>query len=188
VSDDEAISYEEFGRNFIEHVVTTDRVAAAVGGVAGKVDERKLSLGPGGAVRAGATVELADVEVERVAERPLVRFVALLHLRIQLKVSVAGAPHRYKGTVSVRLTLTVRTVAPLSLHIDIDEPSADDVEVRLEGADLRSRVVQGIGNVDDQVGAVVLATVREQLRSPAAHKERFIDLLDLVEDAWRPDR
>jgi hypothetical protein len=184
---DAAISYEEFGRNFIEEVVTSTRVEAAVGAVAGAIGERRVSLGPGGAVRAKAKVELVDVEAERVAERPLVRFVAVLHLRIRLTISVAGAPHRYNGQVTVRLSLTVHTVAPLGLHIDIDEPTEEDVSVDLDGSNLRSRLVQGVGNVDEQVLGVVLQTVRQQVRSDAAHSQRHIDVLDLVDGAWTPD-
>ena len=50
---DEHISFDQFGRNFMRHIVTTERVGAAIASVVGeRIEVGPMAAGPRDAARA----------------------------------------------------------------------------------------------------------------------------------------
>jgi hypothetical protein len=185
----EEISYEQLGVNFVTHVVTPERVAATIAGVAGdEVRVGPMHAGPGNAASVTAVGRIGEVTA-RVAwnAAPLV-FDATIPIDLSLEVRIAGATHRYNGTLAVPLRITARAGAPVTLAFEIAPISPADVRVKLSASGVRARLLQRIGGVDDEVRRAVASAVNERLDSEQAKAVRQIDVMRYVEESWTPGR
>lgn len=178
------ITYERFGVELLRLAVTPERVRSAVAGVAGdQIAVGPMTVGPGGAARVEAS---GRVDVIEVTAHPgdLLRFTATVPVDLELDVRVAAARHRYRGRIEVPLDLTVKTATPLRIIIDVDAIDARDVRVELSASGVRAKVLQRLGNVDDEVRQQVAAVVNERLGSESAMEARRIDVAALIDSAW----
>jgi hypothetical protein len=182
------ISYEEFGASFIELAVTDERLAAALAAVAGDVIRvGPLAVGPGNAATVDAEGRVGPPAVERRPGTPL-RFRAVLPVDLSLDVRVAGVHHHYQAEVGIPLGLTVLTEAPITLVIDVDRVSSRDLTVRLRADGMRAKVLSRLGNVEDEIKRHVARFVRERVDSPEGQRARRVEILPLIDQAWRPDQ
>lgn len=180
------ISYEEFGVRFIELAVTDERLASALAAVAGDVIRvGPLGVGPGGAATVDAEGRVGSPAVERIPGTPL-QFRATLPVDLSLDVRVAGAHHRYEAAVTIPLELTVLTEEPITLVIEVARVSSKDLGVRLRAEGMRAKVLSRLGNVEDEVRRHVARFVRERVDSPEGLQARRIEILPLIDEAWRP--
>ena len=184
----DSISYEQFGVNFVTAAVSPERVKSAIADVSGDtVDVGPMPAGPGGIATAKATGEIGAVEVHRI-EGPTLKFQAKLPIDLQLEVTVAAVPQRYEGLVEVPLLLTVHTVAPLTLLIEIKPVVPRDITVKLESSGLGAGVLQRVGNIDDEVRKQVAQVVNERVGFDEAKASREIDVHVLIEEAMAAER
>jgi len=182
------ISYEQFGNNFVTQVVTPERVAATIARVAGsEVKAGPMQAGPGGAASVTATGRIGEITARVVFADTRLAFEATVPIALELGVRVAGVTHRYKGSLTVPLYLSVRAIEPVTIAIDIEPISPDNVQVRLSAEGVRARLLQRLGNVDDQVRRTVAKVVTERLDSPEAKEVRNLDILGYVDKAWNAD-
>ncbi len=139
--------------------------------------------------RFGVNFVTQVVTPERVAQfaQSRLAFQATIPIALRLDVRVAGATHRYSGHIEVPLRLSVRAVDKVTLVIDVDPVRADAIDVSLAADGVRARVLQRLGNVDDQVRRTVATIVNERLSSDAAREARVLDILSFVDKAWNPD-
>jgi hypothetical protein len=151
--------------------------------VGGEVSVGPIPVGPGGLAVAEAVGRIGPVGVERMADR-LVSFVASVPIDLSVEVRIAGARHRYSGNVSVPLRLTARTAEPLTLVIEMPDVVMRDVRVSLAASGVGARVLQRLGNVDDQVRRHVVQIANERLCSESARSARVIDVVALIDAAW----
>lgn len=180
------ISFEELGVNFVTHVVTPERVAATIAHVAGsEVKVGPMNAGPGGAASVSAVGRIGTVTAVNTWRSPL-SFDATIPIDISLDVRIAGASHRYSGSLTVPLHITLRALAPVILRFDIDPVQPDEVGVELSAEGIRAKVLQRIGDIDEEVRRAVASTVTERLDSPQARAVREIDILQRVTDVWEP--
>ena len=93
---------------------------------------------------------------------------------------------RYRGMLTIPLVLDVRTAPPLRLVIEVDPPSAPDIGVELEAKDRSGRLIQVLGNIDDEVRTRTAAEVAQRVESPEARRHREINVLAMVDDTWHP--
>ena len=183
----EELSYEQFGVNFVTQVVTAERVGATIARLAGsEVRAGPLQAGPGGAASVTAVGTVGDIrpQVDFGAER--LGFNATIPIDLRLEVRVAGGSYRFEGRVDVPLRLDVRAAAPLTLVIDARPVQAEDLTVKLSAEGMRARVLQRLGNVDDEVRRTVAEVVNERLTSEEAMAVRVLDILEFVDEAWTP--
>jgi hypothetical protein len=179
------ISYEEFGVNFVTKVVTPERVAETIARVSGaEVKAGPMSAGPGGAASVLATGRIGAVTARPTFNKQGLAFEALIPIDLKLGVKVAGVTHRYNGVVRVRLHLGIRAEPPVKIMIDVDPVAVSDVDVELAADGLRARVLQRLGNVDEEVRRAVASVVSERLDSDAARAVRELDILGYVDQAW----
>jgi hypothetical protein len=178
------ISYEEFGVNFVTMAVTDERVRDALTAVAGDVIRvGPLAVGPGHAATVDAEGRIGSPAIEREAATPLA-FRAVLPVDLVLDVKVAGLNHHYDARLQIPLRLTVRTVEPITLVIDVDRVSSRDVDVRMKADGMRAKVLSRLGNVEDEVRRQVARFVREQVDSPAGERARRIEILPMIDRVW----
>lgn len=183
----EEITYEQFGVNFVTHVVTPERVGATIGRLAGdEVKAGPIQAGPGGAASVTATGSIGEIRprVDFTSDR--LGFEAIIPIDLRLDVRVAGAAHRYRGHVRVPLRLDVRAEEPVTIVIDVAPVRAGDVTVELSADGIRAKVLQRLGNVDDEVRRTVAEIVNERLSSEEAAQARVLDILGYVDNAWTP--
>jgi hypothetical protein len=181
------ISYERFGANFVQHVVTPERIAATIARVSGgEVNAGPMAAGPGGAASVTATGSIGEIEVRVASAKDRLAFEAVIPIDLQLDVRVAAADHRYRGRVRVPLQLRVRAVEPVTLVIDVDPVLSDKVEVELSATGMRAKFLQRLGGMDDEVRRAVAGIVNERLASEPAREVRNLDILSFVDRAWNP--
>jgi len=167
------ITYEEFGVNFVKHVVTPDRVAGTISRLAGgEVKAGPMPAGPGGAASVTASGRIGDIVARASSASGRLAFEAVIPIELLLEVRVAGADHRYRGRVNVPLSLRVRAVGPVTLIIDVDPVLSDKVEVELSADGVRAKVLQRLGNVNEEVRQTVATIVNERLTSEAAREAK----------------
>ena len=188
MGDDERISFDQFGRNFMREVVTADRVAATIASVVGeRIEMGPMAAGPRDAARASLRAKLADVAVSPPsAHDDALRFSALVRLECTLAVKATLINKRYRGALTIPLILDVRTVSPLRLVIDVEPPAPADIGVELASHDRSGRVIQVLGNIDGEVRTQAAAEVARRVEAPEARRHREIDVLAMVDDVWRP--
>lgn len=180
------ISYEEFGAQFIDLAVTDERLAAALAGIAGDVIHvGPMAVGPANAATVDAEGRIGEPTITRHAGPPL-SFKAVLPVELSLDVKVAGANHHYTAKLSIPLRLTVHTAAPITVVIDVDRVSSRDIDVRLKADGMRAKVLSRLGNVEDEVRRQVAKFVRDKVDSPEGVAARRIEILPLIDRAWRP--
>jgi hypothetical protein len=182
------IPFDEFGRSFVKEVVTPDRVAATIATVVGdRVEVGPLTAGPADAARASLRGKLAGVDVTpRRGAEDMLRFTAVVRLDCTLAVKAALMNKRYRGSLTIPLELFVRTASPVRLVIDVEPPSPADVGVELAANDRSGRVLQVLGNIDEEVRKQTAAEVARRVEAPEARRHREIDILAMVDDVWRP--
>jgi hypothetical protein len=190
---DEQISFEQFGRNFLREVVTTDRVAATIASVVGeRIEVGPMAAGPRDAARAIMRGKLAGVDVAQAdgaaagQDGEAMRFTAVVRLDCTLAVKAPVLSKRYRGTLTIPLVLDVRTAPPLRLVIDVAPPSPPDIGVELESGDRSGRLIQVLGNIDGEVRSQAAAEVARRVEAPEARRHREIDVLAMVDDVWKP--
>jgi hypothetical protein len=187
VGAEDRFSYEEFGPAFIRHAVSNERIVGAIGGVASApIRFGPQSMGPANAAEVRAEGTVRDIRVTDRQEEPVLALRVDLAVDLDLRVTVAGAKHRFKGDIGVPLAITVLTAAPLSLVIDIAPVRAGDVDLDLRASGLRAKVIQKIGDVDNELRRQVAHVVNERVESADAARLRTIDILSLIDDAWQP--
>lgn len=178
-----ALSYGEFGEAFIFTAVSPERVTATVKKIAGdSVVLGPIRAGPAGAATVLVRGTIGEPVAEEICAEPLT-FSVTLPIDVRLRVRV-GATSRFRGTGSIRLTLTARTVTPLALVIDVATVSPSDVHFDVEATGVQSRLLQRAGDVEGQMRAHAAAYVNEQTRRPDIARYTRIELLPLIEKTW----
>ena len=180
------ISYQQFGANFIGMAVTPERVGRTLKAVAGDVIEvGPMAVGPANAATVVASGRIGVPDVERESLDPLT-FKAVLPADVDLDVKVAGAHHHYNAQLRVPLRLVIHTAEPLDLVIDVERLSSREVDVQMTAAGMRARVLQRLGNAEDELRRHVARFVRERIDDPSGQEARSIALLPLIDQAWNP--
>lgn len=99
---------------------------------------------------------------------------------------MAGAHHHYNAQLRVPLRLVIHTAEPLDLVIDVERLSSREVDVQMTAAGMRARVLQRLGNAEDELRRHVARFVRERIDDPSGQEARSIALLPLIDQAWNP--
>lgn len=177
------LSYESFGEAFIFATVTPERVVAAVKRIAGdSVSLGPLRAGPAGAAVVTATGTIGEPVADEIGSNPLTYSVRL-PVSLSLVVRV-GAVGRFEATGSIGMRLSVRTVSPLAIVIDVAPVEPSDVSFDISSRGVQSRVMQRAGDVAGEVAVHAARYVNEQIDRPSASRFKRIDLLPLIEASW----
>ena len=180
-------SYEQFGINFVTMAVTDERLGAALAAVAGDaIWVGPMAVGPANAATVDAEGRIGEPAITRHEGVPLA-FTAVLPVALSLDVKVAGVNHHYDARLSVPLELTVMTEEPINVVIDVARVSSRDIDVQLKADGMRAKVLSRLGNVEDEIRRQVARFVREQVDSPKGKRARRIEILPMIDKAWRPE-
>ena len=180
----DAITYEEFGVNFITLAITPGRVGQAVRDAAGEsITIEPLKAGPGNVADVEATGRIGEPRVRRVGDTPL-QMQADLPVDLALTIRLAGSTHRMKARLEVPLRLTIRVEEPLCVVADVEEIDPGEVSVRVAARGVAAKVLQRVGNVEEEIRRRVAPVINEIVSSERALASRVIDILPLIQRAW----
>ena len=186
MSESRRIPLEELGEAFLTHIVTPERIRAALEKAVSRPFEvgplRPIAIAP---VVANASGRVVTVTVERVGTRG--DFAAEIRATFDLAISIAGIEHRYTGEITVRLRLHIGFEKPLVLVAEIDRPQRGDIDVALAGDTSRAELLKIIGNVRAEVARAVAKLVNAQVESERGLAARRIDIAGAVDLAWSAD-
>ena len=178
------LSYEEFGRRFFEVAVTDQRVADAIGAIAGEEFEMgPMGQGPGGIAKVTARVKVQTPRVNRQVGRAIT-FDIRIPLEINLLVDLRIDRPRFLVFGEIALTATARAAAPLLLIIDVDKPGPRNITIQVTSGTLRGEVLRVLAGIDAEIKRFVAAHVAGEIDSPGAHQARIIDIAAQIDAGW----
>ncbi len=176
--------YAAFGTQFFDVLVTADRVAAAIGSLAGEdFAIGPVPVGPGKLAKLTVTGQLGRPTAGRRGREPL-RFRLTLPADIDLLIELPGQDNRFHGTVRVTLDVTARAALPLSVVFEIAPPAAEDVQVTLAGDGLRANLLRTFAGMDVEVHRYVTRFIARELDSPRVRAACELDIAAAVDQAW----
>ncbi|MFF0545487.1 hypothetical protein ACFYTF_21885 [Nocardia thailandica] len=179
------ISYEEFGRRFLEYAVSEQRIAEAFGELTGAAfDFSPIGVGPGRLAKVAAAVELGQPRIVRFVDA-YITFELTIPLHVDLVVDLAVDRSRFRVDGTVHLHLTARTADPLRVVIDIAEPRPSDVRVNVASATKRGQLLRVLASVDHEIRRFVARYVAEEIRKPEIAAVRDIDVATRLDAAWK---
>ncbi|WP_280347115.1 hypothetical protein [Nocardia neocaledoniensis] len=179
------ISYEEFGRRFLEYAVSEQRIAAAFGELTGAAfDFGPIGVGPGRLAKVTAQVELGQPRILRFVDA-YISFELTIPLHVDLVVDLAVDRSRFQVDGTVHLHLTARTADPLRVVIDIAEPRPSDVRVNVASATKRGQLLRVLASVDHEIRRFVARYIAQEIRKPEIAAVRNIDVATRLDAAWK---
>ncbi|KAA1426702.1 hypothetical protein [Nocardioides antri] len=181
----EEISYEQFGNEYIRRVLHKDRILQMVNDVLGP----EIRLGPIGAGpgRKAATISAVGTFRQTKGEEipgDLLSYRVFLPISVDFDVDLRVDKHHFAADVVVPLTLTVHTVAPLRIRIDITVPSDEDVALTLQSDTRRGAVLQKLARLEPELRRFLVKVVRTELSKPYVRRATDFDMAALIDDAW----
>jgi hypothetical protein len=183
--DDDRITYAHFGERFFVHAVTVERIARGAGGLAGEeIAFGPIGAGPGKMAQVSATGVVGEPGCQP-RDGGELTFALTIPVELDLEIDLGVDTHRFHAQVAVNLALTARAAAPLRVVIDIDEPTEQDVEVKLEAKTLRGGLLQRIAGIDREIGKFVARYVQRELDKPHIRAARDIDVAARIDGAYK---
>jgi hypothetical protein len=184
MSDQELMTYEEFGRRFFEIAVTEERVGDAIAAIAGDEFEMgPMGQGPGGIAKVTAKVKVQTPSVTRhVGEQ--ITFSIRIPLEIDMVIDLRIDKPRFMVFGEIALQASALAAAPLVLILDVQKPRPSDIAIHVTSKSLRAEVVRILGGVDAEIKRFISAHVSAEIDSPASHKAKVIDVGGQIAEVW----
>jgi hypothetical protein len=184
MAEHERLSYEEFGRKFFEIAVTEERVADALGAIAGSGFEiGPIAQGPGKIAKVTAKVQVQPPEVSRqVGEQ--ITFAIRIPLEIDMVIDLRIDRPRFMVFGEIALRAVALAAEPLLLILDVQKPRPSDIAIHVTSKSLRAEVLRIVAGVDDEIKRFIAAHVSEEIDSPESVKAKIIDVAEQLDTAW----
>ncbi len=183
-SEDDRVSYADFGAGFFEHAVTETRIVGALSGLSGDpIEFGPIGAGPGRLAQVSASGEVGSASADRL-DGEEVAYRLLIPVSLDLCIDLGVDQHRFHADVTVGLRLTARAAAPLRVVIDVDKPTWRDVTVALRAEGLRATVLQRVAGIDREIGRFVARFVARELDKPHIQAARDIDVARRIDRSW----
>ncbi|MGX1806752.1 hypothetical protein ACWIGI_13640 [Nocardia sp. NPDC055321] len=178
------LSYEEFGRRFLEYAASPERIAGAFEKLTGEQFEfGPIGAGPGRIAKLSASVRLGQPRLNReVLENISFDLVIPLDVDLLIDLAVDRYPFRVDGTIHLRLT--VRTAEPLRVLIEIAEPQPSNVRINVASASRRGEVLRIVASVDHEIRRFVARYIAEEIHKPNIQAATNIDVGARLDAAW----
>jgi len=181
---DDYMTYEQFGRKFVEVAVTEERVAAAFAAIAGDEFEMgPIAQGPGGFARVRAHVKILQPHVRRTIGNTI-DFSIRIPLRLDLVIDLRLDKQRFTVAGEIGLRATAKAAEPLVLIIDVAKPRPSDIRVDVSSQSIRGELVRIIGGVDGEIRRFVANYVSDEIDKPASQQAQVIDIAERIDKSW----
>ncbi|WP_369638043.1 hypothetical protein [Nocardia sp. JMUB6875] len=179
------ISYEAFGRAFLEYAASTERIAGAFEKLTGEAFEfGPIGAGPGKLAKLSATVRLGQPRLNREVD-DIISFDLVIPLKVDLLVDLAVDRYPFRVDGTIHLHLTVRTAEPLRVLIEIDEPQPSNVRINVASATRRGEVLRIVASVDHEIRRFVARYIATEICKPHIQAATDIDVAARLDAAWK---
>jgi hypothetical protein len=140
-----------------------------------KIEFGPLGVGPGRVAKVTAVGHIGTAGGSRTVLDP-VQIDVRLPVTLQFKLDLGVDVHHFDADVEVPLRLSARARDDLSIVIDIDPPTKDDISVALRAKGLRATVTQYAANVEGELRRFIARYVGRELEKPKIVAARVIDI------------
>ncbi|MEC3916782.1 hypothetical protein [Nocardia sp. CDC160] len=179
------ISYEAFGRAFLEYAASTERIAGAFEKLTGEAFEfGPIGAGPGKLAKLSATVRLGQPRLKREVD-DIISFDLVIPLKVDLLIDLAVDRYPFRVDGTIHLHLTVRTAEPLRVLIEIDEPQPSNVRINVASATRRGEILRIVASVDHEIRRFVARYIATEICKPHIQAATDIDVAARLDAAWR---
>jgi hypothetical protein len=187
-TDEAVITYEEWGASFFRHAVSEERILGAIAGLAGEpIDFGPMKVGPGRLASVSAHGKVGQAITRRESDDP-VRYRVQLPVSVDFALDLHVGTQRFSAELDVPLVLTARAVAPLTVVIEVQTPSSKEIDIDLKAEGLRASVVKEVADVKGELRRFVAKYVAREVAKPHIAEARTIDVLSLIDVAWKGAR
>ncbi|MBV5246210.1 MULTISPECIES: hypothetical protein [Mycolicibacterium] len=178
------MTYEEFGRRFFETAVSEQRVASAIGAIAGDEFEMgPMAQGPGRIAKVTARVRIQQPRVNRELGE-LITFAIRIPLEIDMVVDLRIDKPKFMVFGEISLRATAKAAEPLLLILDVEKPRSADISIHVTSKTLRAEVVRIIGGIDAEIKRFIAMHVAGEIDSPGSQKAKVINVAETIDEAW----
>jgi hypothetical protein len=182
--DGHAVSYGQWGVDFVFGAISQERVLGVVNTIAGQgIDFGPIAAGPGGIAKVRAYGRIGESQATRLPGE-LVSFRLLLPVSLTFEIDLQIEKQRFDAELLVPLTLTAVALDGVRLFIDATPPHGDEVQVKLKAQGLRASVLQRLAGVEAEVRRFVARYVIDELEKPHVRNIRLIDVSAVMDAAW----
>lgn len=179
------ISYEEFGRRFLEYAATEQRILGAFDQLTGAAfDFGPIGVGPGRLAKASAQVQLGQAEVRRDIEE-VISFALKIPLSVDMLIDLALDKHRFEVDGNIHLHLIVRAAEPLRVVIDIATPRSSDVRINVATDTIRGQLLRILASVDQEIRRFIARYIAKEIEKPHIAAARNINVAKRLDEAWK---
>lgn len=180
----EVVTYEAFGRQFLEIAVNEERIVGGVSVLAGQpISFGPIGVGPGRIAQVTARGQIGQPTSTRITG-PEVSFRVVLPVQLDFTVDLQVDTHRFAATLAVPVVLTAKALDGLVIFIDAVPPRAAEVGIELQAQGLRASLLQRVAGVEGEVQRFVAKFVAKELDKPHIRKARTIDVAGALTGAW----
>jgi hypothetical protein len=183
-SDEDFVSYEQWGADFFKTAISGERILGAVDNVAGQpIDFGPIGVGPGKIAKVRAYGAIGSASATRIEGREISYRVELpVDLTFELDLQVET--HTFHADLLVPLTLTARAVSGVRVYIEVVPPRTADVQVQVRADGLRASIVQRVANIESELRRFVARYVAREVAKPHIQAARLIDVAGAIDRAW----
>lgn len=168
----EWVDDDRFGRDFVRHAVSVQRVGDGFAALAGQ----PLSIGP---LKTGPVTVRGEGAVDPPSVTPVEAadptFAVTVPLHLDLVVGL-GREHRYRADVVARLVAVARPSDRVRIEINIAPLTRDDVTLTVQAADRLAARLGRAGKLDDRIATQVVRIVNGKV----AAADRTVDVGAIV--------
>lgn len=183
-SEDEFVSYEQWGLDFFAEAVSEDRILGAVNNIAGQpIDFGPIGVGPGKIAKVRAYGEIGAATASRL-DGPLIAYRVELPVSLTFELNLQVETHTFHAELLVPLTLTARAVEGVRIFITIDPPRSSDIGVSVRAEGIRASIMQRVANVEGELQRFVAKYVARETSKPHIEEARVIDVSGAIDKAW----
>lgn len=179
------ISYEEFGRRFLEYAASPERIAGAFEKLTGEAFAfGPIGAGPGKIAKLSATVRLGQPRLKREVDETI-SFDLVIPLQVDLLIDLAVDRYPFRVDGTIHLHLTVRTAEPLCVLIEIAEPQPSNVRINVASATRRGELLRILASVDHEIRRFVSRYIATEIAKPNIQAATVIDVAARLDAAWK---
>ncbi len=177
----QAISYAEFGHNFIQQVVTARRLGSEIEALLERTIAGSMRKLPADMTVISYVFKLDDISVDPLLSHlPKIAFILSVRGDLQLDVELFGIDLKFALAVNIQVQIDVETYAPVILKLVPHPVSGHSIRIDLVGENLPSDVLDKLNLVKPIVRDQIVKEVNARINDPAMQAAANIDVLALV--------
>ena len=179
------ISYEQFGRYWIRHVLHLERITSTIDALLGPTIELgPIGAGPGRAFASVTVFGRFSKTTGREIPADLLTYEIKLPIAITFTLDLPMDSLTFNADVVVPLKLVVHTEAPTVVRMELSMPPIDQVEMQISPSTRRGAVFQKITGLESELRKFLPVVLETELAKPYIRKAMRLDMEELIDNSW----